>query len=226
MIHFEQVSKRYPGGHEGLREVSFHIEPGEMVFLTGHSGAGKSTLMKLIGLLERCTRGQVHVDGRNLANMPPSQIPYHRRKVGMIFQDHRLLHDRTVFDNVSLPLVVAGFNREEIGKRVRAALDHVGLLKKEKSMPIALSGGEQQRVGIARAVVTRPPVLLADEPTGNLDPHLSSDIMQLFERFNQVGVTLLIASHDVGLIRKMGKRVLVLDKGELTHDLPPGALNR
>ena len=226
MIHFEQVTKRYPGGHEGLSEASFHINPGEMVFLTGPSGAGKSTLLKLIGLLERCTRGQVHVDNRNLATMKASQVPYHRRKVGMIFQDHRLLHDRTVFDNVSLPLVVAGFSRDEIGKRVRAALDQVGLLKKEKAIPITLSGGEQQRVGIARAFVSRPPVVLADEPTGNLDPHLSADIMQLFQRFNQVGVTLLIASHDVSLIRKMGKRILVLDSGKLTHDLPAGALNR
>ena len=226
MIRFEQVTKRYPGGHEGLRDVSFQIEAGEMVFLTGHSGAGKSTLLKLIGLLERCTRGQVHVDNRNLAKVSSSKIPYHRRNVGMIFQDHRLLNDRSVFDNVALPLIVAGYGREEIGKRVRAALDQVGLLKKEKSMPITLSGGEQQRVGIARAVVVRPPVLLADEPTGNLDPHLSADIMELFERFNQVGVTMLIASHDVSLIRKMGKRILVLEQGQLTHDLPPGALNR
>ena len=226
MIRYEQVTKRYPSGYEGLKDVSFHIEPGEMVFLTGPSGAGKSTLLKLTGLLERCTRGQVIVDNRNLAQMRPSEIPYHRRKVGMIFQDHRLLHDRPVFDNVALPLAVAGAGREEIGRRVRAALDQVGLLKKEKSMPITLSGGEQQRVGIARAVVTRPPVLLADEPTGNLDPRLSAEIMKLFERFNQVGVTLLIASHDVSLIRRMGKRILVLDQGALTHDLPPGALNR
>ncbi|OGT91578.1 MAG: cell division ATP-binding protein FtsE, partial [Gammaproteobacteria bacterium RIFOXYA12_FULL_61_12] len=154
MIRYEQVTKRYPSGYEGLKDVSFHIEPGEMVFLTGPSGAGKSTLLKLTGLLERCTRGQVIVDNRNLAQMRPSEIPYHRRKVGMIFQDHRLLHDRPVFDNVALPLVVAGVGREEIGRRVRAALDQVGLLKKERSMPITLSGGEQQRVGIARAVVT------------------------------------------------------------------------
>lgn len=226
MIRFEQVTKRYPSGYEGLKEVSFHIEPGEMVFLTGPSGAGKSTLLKLTGLLERCTRGQVIVDNRNLAQMRPSDIPYHRRKVGMIFQDHRLLQDRCVFDNVALPLIVAGFGRDEIGKRVRAALDQVDLLKREKAMPITLSGGEQQRVGIARAVVARPPVLLADEPTGNLDPRLSAEIMRLFERFNQVGVTLLIASHDVSLIRRMGKRILVLDQGCLTHDLPPGALNR
>ncbi|MBU0499796.1 MAG: cell division ATP-binding protein FtsE [Gammaproteobacteria bacterium] len=226
MIRFEQVTKRYPSGYEGLREVSFHIEPGEMVFLTGPSGAGKSTLLKLTGLLERCSRGQVIVDNRNLAQMPPSEIPYHRRKVGMIFQDHRLLHDRPVFDNVALPLIVAGIGWDETGKRVRAALDQVGLLKRERAMPITLSGGEQQRVGIARAVVTRPPVLLADEPTGNLDPRLSAEIMALFERFNQVGVTLLIASHDVSLIRRMGKRILVLDQGALTHDLPPGALSR
>ena len=226
MIRYEQVTKRYPSGYEGLKDVSFHIEPGEMVFLTGPSGAGKSTLLKLTGLLERCTRGQVIVDNRNLAQMRPSEIPYHRRKVGMIFQDHRLLHDRPVFDNVALPLVVAGVGREEIGRRVRAALDQVGLLKKERSMPITLSGGERRGVGRARAGAPRPPVLLADEPTGNLDPRLSAEIMKLFERFNQVGVTLLIASHDVSLIRRMGKRILVLDQGALTHDLPPGALNR
>ncbi len=222
MIRFEQVSKRYPGGHEALRHLSFHIAPGEMVFLTGHSGAGKSTLLRLIALLERCSNGQVQVDGRNLAKVRRGQIPEHRRKLGIIFQDHRLLQDRNVFENVALPLRVADHHGDEIGKRVRAALDQVGLLGKEKSMPITLSGGEQQRVGIARAVVARPPLLLADEPTGNLDPELSSEIMQLFQRFNQVGVTVLIASHDVDIIRQMGKRVLVLDKGELTHDLSPG----
>ncbi|MEO5342372.1 MAG: cell division ATP-binding protein FtsE [Gammaproteobacteria bacterium SHHR-1] len=225
MIRFEQVSKRYPGGHEALRQLSFHIAPGEMVFLTGHSGAGKSTLLRLIALLERCSSGQVQVDGRNLAKIKRAQIPEHRRKLGIIFQDHRLLHDRNVFENVALPLRVAGCRPEETGKRVRAALDQVGLLHKEKSMPITLSGGEQQRIGIARAVVARPPLLLADEPTGNLDPELSSEIMQLFQRFNQVGVTLLIASHDVEVIRQLGKRVLVLDQGELTHDLSPGWCN-
>ncbi len=164
MIHFDNVTKRYPGGHEGLSNVSFHIEPGEMVFLTGHSGAGKSTLLKLIGLLERSTRGQVRVGERNLTRLKRRHIPYHRRDVGMIFQDHRLLHDRTVFDNIAMPLVVAGLGHQEIGRRVRAALDKVGLLSKERVYPITLSGGEQQRVGIARAVVSKPPLVLADEP--------------------------------------------------------------
>jgi cell division transport system ATP-binding protein len=218
MIHFDNVTKRYPGGHEGLSNVSFHIEPGEMVFLTGHSGAGKSTLLKLIGLLERSTRGQVRVAGRNLTRLVRGQIPYHRREVGMIFQDHRLLYDRTVFDNVAMPLVVAGLGHLEIGRRVRAALDKVGLLSKEKELPITLSGGEQQRVGIARAVVSKPPVVLADEPTGNLDPALSREIMSLFEQFNEVGVTLLIATHDLNLISRMNKRILVLDKSRLARD--------
>jgi len=218
MIHFENVTKRYPGGHEGLSNTSFHITPGEMVFLTGHSGAGKSTLLRLIGLLERCTRGQVRVGGRNLAKIKQSQIPYHRREVGMIFQDHRLLNDRTVFDNVAMPLVVAGLRHQEISRRVRASLDKVGLLNRERAYPITLSGGEQQRVGIARAVVSKPPVVLADEPTGNLDPTLSQEIMDLFTQFNQVGVTLLIATHDLGLISNMGQRILTLSHSRLMHD--------
>ncbi len=218
MIHFDRVTKRYPGGHEGLSDTSFLLQAGEMAFLTGHSGAGKSTLLKLIGLLERPTRGQVHVNGRNLGSLPGGAIPYHRREVGMIFQDHRLLHDRTVFDNVALPLVVAGLGHRETAKRVRAALDKVGLLKKERALPVTLSGGEQQRVGIARAVVNRPPVLLADEPTGNLDPELSEEIMHLFDLFNQVGVTLLIASHDLALISAMGRRMLTLEQGRLVGD--------
>jgi cell division transport system ATP-binding protein len=218
VIRFDNVSKRYPGGHEGLSAVSFHMAPGEMAFLTGHSGAGKSTLLKLIGLLERPSRGQVMVDGRNLGKLPSRHIPYHRRKIGMIFQDHRLLHDRTVFDNVALPLVVAGLGREEIARRVRAALDKVSLLHREKAYPVTLSGGEQQRVGIARAVVSKPPVVVADEPTGNLDPDLSREIMDLFESFNQVGVTMLIATHDIDLIRSMDKRVITLSHGQLVQD--------
>ena len=218
MIHFDNVSNRYPGGHIGLSNVSFRIEDEEMVFLTGHSGAGKSTLLKLIGLLERSSGGQVHVNGRNLTRLKNSKIPYHRREVGMIFQDHRLLHDRTVFDNVALPLVVSGVGHKEIGRRVRAALDKVGLLHKEKEPPVTLSGGEQQRVGIARAVVSKPPLLLADEPTGNLDPELSREIMELFSQFNQVGVTLLIATHDIDLITRMNKRILTLSKGALVRD--------
>jgi len=219
MIHFENVTKRYPGGHEGLSNANFHIAPGEMVFLTGHSGAGKSTLLRLIGLLERCTRGQVLVGGRNLAKVKRSHIPYHRREVGMIFQDHRLLHDRTVFDNVAMPLVVAGLRHQEISRRVHASLDKVGLLSKERAYPVTLSGGEQQRVGIARAIVSKPPVVLADEPTGNLDPALSQEIMDLFCQFNQVGVTLLIATHDLDLVSRMGKRILTLSHGRLKQDV-------
>ncbi len=201
-----------------MSNVNLHIEHGEMVFLTGHSGAGKSTLLKLIGLLERCTSGQVLVSGRNLSRLRSRQIPYHRREVGMIFQDYRLLQNRTVFDNVAMPLVASGVGYSEIGRRVRAALDKIGLLNKEKAYPISLSGGEQQRVGIARAVVNRPPLVLADEPTGNLDPELSREIMHLFEQFNQVGVTLLIATHDIDLISTMNKRTLTLSKGHLVRD--------
>jgi cell division transport system ATP-binding protein len=218
MIQFDNVSKRYPGGHEGLSGTSFRLESGEMAFLTGHSGAGKSTLLKLIGLLERASRGQVWVNERNLNKLKNRDIPYHRREVGMIFQDHRLLHDRTVFDNVALPLVVAGVGHQETQRKVRAALDKVGLLNKEKVYPMMLSGGEQQRVGIARAVVTRPPVILADEPTGNLDPELSREIMELFLQFNQVGVTLLIATHDIDLINTLGQRILTLRQGRLVGD--------
>ncbi len=218
MIHFDNVIKRYPGGSEGLSNINLHIDHGEMVFLTGHSGAGKSTLLKLIGLLERSTSGQLIVSGRNLSRMRKRQIPYHRREVGMIFQNYRLLQNRTVFDNVAMPLVASGVSYSDIGRRVRAALDKIGLLNKEKAYPISLSGGEQQRVGIARAVVNRPPLVLADEPTGNLDPELSREIMYLFEQFNQVGVTLLIASHDIDLISSMNKRMLTLSKGRLVHD--------
>lgn len=222
MIQFENVSKRYPGGHEGLSNVSFHITPGEMVFLTGHSGAGKSTLLRLVGLIERCTRGQVRVNGRNLGRLSRRRIPFLRRDVGMVFQDHRLLADRTVFDNVALPLVVRGQTRQEIGRRVRAALDKVGLLRLEKALPATLSGGEQQRVGIARAVVTRPPLVLADEPTGNLDPELSREVMGLFAQFNRVGVTLLIATHDRDLIEPLHRRVLTLKNSRLIQDSHAG----
>ena len=218
MIQFDDVRKRYPSGHDGLAGVSFRMEAGELAFLTGHSGAGKSTLLKLVGLLERATGGQVWVNARNLNRLPNRDVPYHRREVGMIFQDHRLLHDRTVFDNVAMPLVVAGLGHAEIKRRVRAALDKVGLLKKERMEPIALSGGEQQRVGIARAVVSKPPVVLADEPTGNLDPQLSLEIMNLFLQFNQVGVTLLIATHDIELVQAIGRRTLTLRDGRLMND--------
>ncbi|MBD3634804.1 MAG: cell division ATP-binding protein FtsE [Methylophaga sp.] len=215
MIRFSEVYKRYPNQHEALSGLSFELEKGEMAFLTGHSGAGKSTLLKLIALIERSSHGQVWVNNQNLTRLPKWKIPYYRRKIGLVFQDHNLLHDRTVFDNVALPLIIAGENHREIGRRVRAALDKVGLLGKERSLPIALSGGEQQRVGIARAVVNRPPVLLADEPTGNLDPDLSREIMFLFEQFNQVGVTVFIASHDLELINSMSHRQITLHQGRL-----------
>jgi cell division transport system ATP-binding protein len=219
VIRFEHVTKQYPASGDALSDVSFELAAGEMAFLTGHSGAGKSTLLRLIGLLERPTRGQVTVSGRNLGRLPRRQIPAHRREIGMIFQDHRLLPDCTVFDNVALPLMVAGTGQKEIGRRVRASLDQVGLLKKERAYPITLSGGEQQRVGIARAIVGRPPLLLADEPTGNLDPELSREIMGLFERFNQLGVTLLIASHDLALISSLRYRTITLSGGRLAEDL-------
>ncbi|HET6592952.1 MAG TPA: cell division ATP-binding protein FtsE [Xanthomonadales bacterium] len=220
MITFEHVSKRYPGGVAALQDVSFHLAPGEMVFLTGHSGAGKSTLLRLVLMLERATRGQVIVDGRNLGTTPSRLAPQMRRRIGMIFQDHKLLSDKTVFDNVALPLMIAGERYADIRKRVRAALDKVGLLRKERSWPLTLSGGEQQRVGIARAIVSMPPVLLADEPTGNLDPQLSEDLFSLFRQLNAQGVTVLIASHNLSLIREMGQRVLVLSQGRLVDDIP------
>ena len=218
MITFDDVSKSYPNGHQALSHVSLHVDAGEMVFVTGHSGACKSTLLRLVGLIERSTQGQVIVGGQNLGKLAPRRVPYYRRRVGITFQDHRLLLDRTVFDNVALPLVIAGYSHRETGRRVRAALDHVGLLGKERHLPESLSGGEQQRVGIARAVVNRPAVLLADEPTGNLDPDLSREVMRLFERFQQVGVTVLIASHHLDLIRQMGKRILSLQSGRLATD--------
>lgn len=216
MIEFEQVSKRYDSDHTALKQVNFTLSRGEMAFLTGHSGAGKSTLLKLIMLMERPTAGNVVVGGQLLNKMPRRQIPYIRRHIGVVFQNHQLLFDRSVFDNVAMPLEVMGVAAADIGRRVRAALDKVGLLNKEKMNPIQLSGGEQQRIGIARAVVNKPPVLLADEPTGNLDPALSADIMHLFEQFSQVGVTVLVASHDIALINAMGRRTLTLDHGYLT----------
>jgi len=218
MIRFDNVSKRYPGGHEALSNVSFHLPRGEMAYLTGHSGAGKSTLLKLIALIERPSRGNLLLDGVNLSSVSNSKIPYIRRNIGIIFQNHHLLYDRSVFDNVALPLIIAGFQHREIGKRVRAALDQVGLLNREKAEPITLSGGEQQRVGIARAIVHKPGLLLADEPTGNLDPELSREIMELFARFNQVGVSVLIASHDLDLIKQMGNPVISLSQGRLEHN--------
>ena len=215
MIRFDQVSKRYEGGKEALSRVSFEMPAGEMAFLTGHSGAGKSSLMKLIIVMERASQGQVIVNGTNLNRISAKQVPYIRRNVGVVFQNHQLLFDRTVYDNVALPLTIAGYQPREVGRRVRAALGKLGLSKKEKQYPVALSGGEQQRVGIARAVVNRPTILLADEPTGNLDPTLSREIMDLFDQFNQVGVTVLIATHDLDLVARMGKRELILKQGRL-----------
>ena len=213
MISFDRVSKRYDEGHDALREISIEIAQDELVFLTGHSGAGKSTLLRLIMLMDRPSRGQVVVNGQNLAGVRPRNIAQHRRNIGVVFQNHQLLFDRTVFDNVALPLIIAGYDTREVGRRVRAALDKVGLLNRERAMPIALSGGEQQRVGIARAVVGKPKILLADEPTGNLDPTLSAEIMNLFEAFNQVGVTVLIASHDLVRISRLRHRIITLSQG-------------
>lgn len=215
MIRFQNAYKRYPNGREALSDLSLHIAPGEMVFLTGHSGAGKSTLLKLIALIERPTRGQMIIRGRNVTRLSRRKVPYYRRQIGIVFQDHKLLFDRSIYDNVALPLVIAGLPERETGKRVRAALDQVGLLGREQRSPMELSQGEQQRIGIARAVVSKPPVLIADEPTGNLDPELSLDIMRLFKRFNAVGVTVVIASHDLGLVERMDCRVIRLADGRL-----------
>ncbi len=215
MIRFDQVHKRYPNGREALAGVSFNIVSGALTFLTGHSGAGKSSILKLIALIERPTRGQVIVNSQNTAGVKPRGIPQFRRRIGVVFQDHKLLHDRPVADNVALPLIIAGVPRREIDKRVRAALDQVGLLGREKSRPLELSTGEQQRVGIARAVVAKPALLIADEPTGNLDPELALEIMRLFKRFSEVGVTVVVASHDVHLIDQVGARRIVLSEGRV-----------
>lgn len=220
MISFEHVAKRYAGGIQALSDVNFSLDRGELAFLTGHSGAGKSTLLRLIALLERPSRGQVLFEGRNVGKLARRHIPYLRRRIGVIFQDHRLLSDKRVFDNVALPLMIAGLSYGEIRRRVRAALDKVGLLDKEKMFPPMLSGGEQQRVGIARAIITKPPLILADEPTGNLDPDMSAELMRYFLQLNELGVTVLIASHDLELIRQLGQRVLVLKAGQMVDDLP------
>jgi len=215
MIQFSNVTLRFPTGHDALSDVSFTLHKGELAFLTGHSGAGKSTLLKLVAAIERSTAGQVVVNGENLNRIRRGRVPAFRRNLGIVFQDHNLLHDRSVFDNVALPLVIEGFRGEEIARRVRAALDKVGLLGKESFFPVTLSTGEQQRVGIARAVVNRPALLLADEPTGNLDPELAREVMRLFEEFNQVGTTVLVATHDIELIARKRHRRLVLKQGRL-----------
>ena len=218
MIRFDNISKRYPSGLEALKRVNFELEAGEMAFLTGPSGAGKSTLLKLLMLIERPSSGTLLINGKNLNRLSRSLIPSYRRQIGVVFQNHQLLSDRTVFENVALPLHIAGYPTSETGRRVRAALDGVGLLGKETHNPLTLSGGEQQRVGIARAVVHKPKILLADEPTGNLDPALSAEIMALFRRFQSVGVTVLIATHDINLINSLDQRIMHLEDGMLTDD--------
>jgi cell division transport system ATP-binding protein len=215
LIRIENVTKRFPGGQEALKDLSLSVDKGEMAFVTGHSGAGKSTLLRLIALIDRPTSGQVIVDGQNTRRVTRRRIPRYRRQIGMVFQDHKLLYDRPVFDNVALPLVIAGSSRHDAARKVRAALDQVGLLHKEKQNPETLSTGEQQRVGIARAIVSRPKLLIADEPTGNLDPDLSLEVMRIFRRFNEVGVTLVIASHDLALIDQLGCRRIPLENGAL-----------
>ena len=215
MIKFDQVGKRYPGGYEAVRNVSFEIDKGELLFVTGHSGAGKSTLLKLVAGLERPTSGTVLIGRQNVSKLRRGALPFLRRKFGLVFQDHKLLYDRNVFDNVALPLHINGIVGQEAGKRIRAALDKVGLLHKEKAMPITLSGGEQQRLAIARAVVSRPTILVADEPTANLDETYAREIMNLFHAFHQVGVTVLIATHDANNIAAFSGRTLQLAHGEL-----------
>lgn len=227
MIRFESVNKTYAGGFVALRQVNFELKRGEMAFLTGHSGAGKSTLLKLISLMEKPTSGRIFINNIDLATIKYRHVPYMRRDIGMIFQSHNLLMDRTIFDNVALPLVIEGFSHKELRKRVEAALDKVGLANKIKSYPKMLSGGEQQRVGIARAIVNKPPLILADEPTGNLDPKLSLDIIRLFEEFNAVGMSVLIATHDLGLIARMKYRTLTLKQGQMITDgLMAGAVGQ
>lgn len=221
VLRFDNVSKQYPGGHVALNEVSFEVAQGEMLFLTGHSGAGKSTLLKLIHLAERPTRGTVLFGERNLLKVRGGRVPLHRREIGVVFQDHRLLTDRSVFENIALPLILRGMKRAEIGKRVRSVLDRLGLGARERALPTQLSAGEQQRVGIARAVVGEPRLLVADEPTGNLDPTLSAEIMALFSALPERGTSVLVASHDLGLVKRMKKRVLVLDHGRLADDIAP-----
>jgi cell division transport system ATP-binding protein len=221
VIRFERVSKRYPNGREALVDISFDIADGEMVFLTGRSGAGKSTVLKLIALLERPSRGQLIVNGDSTARLPLRRVPYYRRGIGVVFQEHRLLMDRPVFDNVALPLIVTDTSFREIEKRVRAALDQVGLLGKERVAPQELSVGEQQRVGIARAIVSKPPLLVADEPTGNLDAVLAAEVMGLFRRFSEVGVTVVVATHDLHLVHESGQREIVLDEGRVVAGAAP-----
>jgi cell division transport system ATP-binding protein len=220
-LRFDNVSKRYPGGHDALTEVSFEVATGEMLFITGHSGAGKSTLLKLVHLSERPSRGAVLFGERNLMKVRGRRVPLHRREVGVVYQNHQLLMDRSVYDNVALPLILRGMRRGDIGKRVRSLLERLGLGARERALPSQLSAGEQQRVGIARAVIGEPRLLVADEPTGNLDPTLSAEIMALFSSLPERGTSVIVASHDLGLVKRMKKRVLVLDHGRLADDIPP-----
>ncbi len=220
LLRFDTVSKRYTGGHEALTDVSFAVEAGQMLFVTGHSGAGKSTLLRLIHLAEQPSRGVVLMEGLNLSRLQGRQVALQRRRVGVVFQDHRLLMDRSVFENVAMPLVIVGVPRAEIAVRVRKGLEQVGLGARERALPRELSTGEQQRVGIARAMVAQPPLLIADEPTGNLDPTLAAEIMDLFAAMPAHGTTVLVASHDLGLVKRMRKRTLVLDHGRLLDDIP------
>jgi len=218
MIELKHLGKRYPGGQEALLDINLKIDKGEMLFLSGHSGAGKSTLLRMLALIERPTRGTITLNGKLVSNLPERSIPYYRRNIGMIFQDHRLLTDHSIFDNIALPLRISGTDEHVVKRRVDAALDKVGLLKRGDFMPIELSTGQQQRVGIARAVVSRPSILLADEPTGNLDHELSLDIMNIFQEFNEVGVTVIVASHDLEMMRHIGKRQIELKQARLVND--------
>ena len=218
MIKFNNVTKKYPNGHEAIKNFSFHIETGEMVFLTGHSGAGKTTLLKLIGALEMASLGHIEINHYQLAQLSSRKIPKFRRNIGIVLQNPHLITDQTVYENIALPLIIEGYTKTEIGKRVRASLDKVGLLAKEHFLPEELSTGEQQRIGLARAVVNKPALLLADEPTGNLDPDLSREIMCLFKDFNLIGTTILIATHDVKLIDEFDCRILHIENGQLTEN--------
>ncbi len=221
MIVLDNVTKRYPGSQEALSNASFSIEQGEMVYVTGHSGAGKSTLLKLVAAIERPTSGTVLINNQNVSQLRASALPYIRRKFGLVFQDHKLLYDRNCYHNVALPLAINGITGTDAGKRIRAALDKVGLLNKEKAMPITLSGGEQQRLAIARAVVSRPSILIADEPTGNLDKNYADDILSLFSAFQQVGVTVIIATHDALGTADHAHKILHLDHGRLIDNMEP-----
>ena len=223
ILEFHDVGCRYAGGIDVLNGLDFRLARGEMLFLTGPSGAGKSTVLRLAAMQLRATRGKVLMNGRDLAGIRAGRVPAHRRELGMIFQDFQLLYDRSVFDNIALPLVIRGLSHLDIGRRVRAALDAVGLLNREKASPRTLSGGEQQRVGIARAIVARPQLILADEPTGNLDPRMALDVMRLFERFNEAGVSFLIATHAIDLIERLEHRVIHLEGGRQSMARPQAA---